>query len=498
MSSNDSINSTFSNVTGGDASADGGVAVRAATLVLMQCFIIPGNSLVLASIISFTKRSVADVLIGCLALIDLVNGLGPVNISISMYFINLSGSNRLKDLEWLCLLYTWLSTCLRLMACFVATMMAIDRFAAILAPFFYRTRVTPRATCLCLLLVFMFCILTATLPLAISTIRTYIPLCSFDFTSPFAAFIAVLGYLQLFVVVLSYLSVICGVNAFLSRQTMIRATQIRASIAVSKSKNRENTLAETSHGVVTNRSSPLTLSRFPRHLSIDCEVNRNRSSSLSPITKAARKSLANKQRSRSLGQVLTKRESLSRIFSMTNLNRGRSTSKAPELTGSANPDEAVATAATAKRGSDFEVIQEVPFNTEDEEKVQMSLKQFKRNNSTWKHSRRLAIVMGIVVLLFYISWMPIVVMMLYYIILYYIILYYIILYYIILYYIILYYIILYYVILYYIIYVILYYIILCYTILYYIILHYIISYYIILHYIILYYILLYYISFILH
>jgi len=37
------------------------------------------------------------------------------------------------------------------------------------------------------------------------------------------------------------------------------------------------------------------------------------------------------------------------------------------------------------------------------------LKQFKRNNSTWKHSRRLAIVMGIVVLLFYISWMPIVV-----------------------------------------------------------------------------------------
>lgn len=404
MPTNNSFNLSVVNVTGEDANVDG-VAARAATLVLMQCLIIPGNSLILAAIVTFTKRSVADVLIGCLALMDLMNGLGPVNISISLYYMNLSGSHSMKDLEWLCLLYTWIATCLRLMACFVATMMALDRFAAIVVPFFYRTRVTPKATCLWLLVVFMFSAIIATLPLAINTIRTYIPLCSFDFTSPFAAFIAALGYLQLLIVVLCYLSVIFGVNSFLSRQSLIRATQIRASIAVSKSKNRENTLAETSQAAGANKSSPLSSSKAPRHLSIDYNGHRLRSCSLLPTSITSSNNLAIKKRSKSLAPVTRKREAVSRIFVLGNSKRSRLMSKSPEL----YIDDTVAGGAAVKRGSDFEMIQEVPLESEDEEKVQLSLKEFKRNNSTWKHSRRLAIVMGIVVVLFYISWMPIVV-----------------------------------------------------------------------------------------
>ena len=406
-------NLTLNNITG-DKTDVNGVTVRAATLVLMQCFIIPGNSLVLAAIFTFTKRSVSDVLIGCLALIDLINGLGPVNISISMYYINSGGFRHIDNLEWLCFLYTWMSSCLRLMACFVATMMAIDRFAAIVVPLFYRTRVTPRGTCLCLLVFFSFSAVIATLPLAVDKIRAYIPICSFDFTSPFAAFIAVLGYLQLVIVVLCYFSVISGVNAFLSRQTLIRATQIRASIAASKSKNRENTLAETSQVAGVNKSSPNLPSKTPRHLSIDYNAHpqtRLRSSSLSPNQSATTKEFAPRKRSQSLVPVTHKRGSLSRSLSPSKFMKSRSIPKCPEIKLSTDVCYVYSNdaAAAAKRGSVIEKIQEEQFETEDEEMLQLSLKQFKRNNSTWKHSRRLAIVMGVVVFLFYISWMPIVV-----------------------------------------------------------------------------------------
>ena len=409
MPANYSLNLTTNNTTDEHADTDGVVA-RAATLVLMQCLIIPGNSLIVAAIVTFTKRSVADVLIGCLALIDLLNGLGPVNISISMYYMNLNGSHSMKDLEWLCLLYTWISTCLRLMACFVATLMAIDRFAAIVVPFFYRTRVTPRTTCLCLLVVFIFSVITATLPVAINTIRTYIPLCSFDFTSPFAVFIAVLGYLQLLIVVLCYLFVIFGVNAFLSRQSLIRATQIRASIAVSKSRNRENTLAETSQLADTVKSSPLASTKASRHLSTSLNNHRLRSSSLSPVSIASNKNSSIKKRSQSLVSVKKKRESLFRILVSGNVTGSRCVENNPAIVNIMRNEDAIATtAASSKRGSDFEVIREQPFEAEDEDMVQLTLKEFKRNSITWKHSRRLAIVMGIVVVLFYISWMPIVV-----------------------------------------------------------------------------------------
>lgn len=411
MSNNVSVNVTFDNHTADEVLIDG-MTVRAATLVLMQCFIIPGNALILAAIATFTKRTVSDVLIGCLALMDLLNGLGPVNISIIMYYISFNGVHHMYELKWLCSSYTWTSTCLRLMACFVATSMAIDRFAAIVVPLFYRTRVTPKAACYCLLFLFAISTMISTIPLAVEKIQIYVPLCSFDFTSPYAAFIAVLGYLQLLVVVLCYLSVISGVNAFLSRQTMIRATQIRASIAASKSKNRENTLVDTSYaaGIASPKHSQNTKQR---HLSVDSKgnlQNRLRSASLLPIRNTPCQALQHYKRSQSLTPVMDKRKSLSRILSTNRIYRSRSISVYPEIKISTNICRAYSNEQDArKRGSDLEIMQEAALEREDEARVQISLKEFKKNNSTWRHSRKLAIVMGVVVLLFYISWMPIVV-----------------------------------------------------------------------------------------
>lgn len=407
--------STFNDTGGLSPTPVDDVAVRAATLILMQCLIIPGNALILCAICTFGKKTVSDVLIGCLALIDLINGLGPVNISISMYYAGSGGFQGTNSINWLCLFYAWTSICLRLMACFVATLMSLDRFAAIVIPLYYRTQVTPKSAMITLTVLLIVSVIIASLPLiGVVSIRTYTPLCSFDFTSPFAVFVVVLGYLQLLIVILCYVSLILGVNAFLSRQTLIKATQLRASIAASKSKHRDNTLADSSQQATNHKSSPLASARTSsmRLLSVDHTdpLRRGRSRSLGPlpVVISEDRSSAQSRRSYSLTPLACHRGSLSRVVMSTTLQRSKSFSPRPQI--KLNTDICyIYSEPNAKRGSDFEVIQESGLESEDEAKVQSTLKDFKRNSTTWKHSRRLAIVMGIVVLLFYISWMPIVV-----------------------------------------------------------------------------------------
>ena len=399
----------FSQINSTDGkSLDDSHVTRAATLVLMQVFIIPGNGLILAAIGTFKKWSVSDVLIGYLALIDLINGLGPVNISLVMYYEDSGGFRGTGNTGGLCLFYAWSSCCLRLAACFVATSMAVDRFAAIVVPLHYRTRVTTKAVSLGLLVLLIISAVIASLPLGIENVRTYTPLCSFDFTSPFAASIAGIGYVQLLLVVLCYVSVMFGVNSFLSRQTLIKATQIRASIAASKSK-RENTNAENSQ--VLSRAT-LSQSYPLSHLTVDQTGGFNkqfRSCSLIQISKLEQRSAEkhHQNRSLSLTPITIKRGSLSNILLSRTYKRSQSLSVCPEIRINTDIPGIHSKDNVFNRGSGFETIQE--SETDNEALVQLSLKDFKRNSSTWKHSRRLAIVMGIVVLLFYISWMPIVV-----------------------------------------------------------------------------------------
>ncbi len=393
-----------------------GIGVRAGSLILMQCFIIPGNALILLSITKFKTRTVSDILIGCLALIDLLNGIGPVSISIAMYLSHPQGFRGIDGIAWLCSLYTWMSCVFRLMACFTATLMSIDRYVAIVIPFQYRTRVTPKVAYLLLLGLLVFSIIVGLLPIVgASKIYVFAPMCSFAFTGPFAIFIVVLGYFQILVVIICYVSVMFEINAFLSRQTLLKATQLRASFASKsrQSSKRDNTGAETTQSARLNQYSPQSLrSVNKQRVLVTNEITgryKNRSNSLMPLdhTEVERRIDLQGERSQSWTPLAEHRCSLPfTIKSKTT----RSQSLSPNIRNKHNP------LLTCSRDEDLEndrIDESICDSKKEEElneaKVRSSLRDFKRNHATWKQSRKLAIVMGIVVVLFYISWLPIVV-----------------------------------------------------------------------------------------
>ena len=103
--------------------------------------ILLGNGLLILAIKSFRIRRVPDLLVGSLAVIDLLNDFGPVLMSIIVFQINSDGFRDLQ-MDTLCHVYNWLSACLRLSASFISTIVAPDCFCATLRPLFYRTKVT--------------------------------------------------------------------------------------------------------------------------------------------------------------------------------------------------------------------------------------------------------------------------------------------------------------------------------------------------------------------
>ena len=91
-----------------------------------------------------------------------------------------------------------MSACLRLSASFIGTLMALDCFCATVRPLFYRTKVT----CVNVAKIVGCGILSAAFIAAFPAIgwgrvNAHRGLCSFDFGSGFALFIAILGYIQL-------------------------------------------------------------------------------------------------------------------------------------------------------------------------------------------------------------------------------------------------------------------------------------------------------------
>ena len=111
-------------------------------LPVIFCMIFIGNVLLLVAIKSFRIRRVPDQLVGSLAVIDLLNDLGPVLMSIVVFQIDHRGFQSGRISYELCHFYNWISSFLRLSASFVASLMAVDCFCATLQPIYYRTKVT--------------------------------------------------------------------------------------------------------------------------------------------------------------------------------------------------------------------------------------------------------------------------------------------------------------------------------------------------------------------
>ena len=143
--------------------------------------ILLGNGLLILAIKSFRIRRVPDLLVGSLAVIDVLNDLGPVLTSIIVFQIDSDGFRDLQ-MHTLCHVYNnWMSACLRLSASFISTLMALDRVCATLRPLFYRTKVA----CVNVSKIIGCGILSAAFIAALPAIgwgrvKAYRDLCSFD------------------------------------------------------------------------------------------------------------------------------------------------------------------------------------------------------------------------------------------------------------------------------------------------------------------------------
>lgn len=192
-------------------------------LPIIFAIIFIGNTLLVAAIKSFRVRRVPDLLVGSLAGIDLLNDLGPVLMSMIVFHIDHTGFTSLNISFALCHFYNWMSSCLRLSASFIATIMALDCACATLQPIYYRTKVTcvkaaKVISCVVLIAAFM----SALPAMGWGQVYRHRGICSFDFGGSFALLIAILGYIQLVVVLTSFIAVARKMNQYGNRLGQLR------------------------------------------------------------------------------------------------------------------------------------------------------------------------------------------------------------------------------------------------------------------------------------
>lgn len=189
-------------------------------LTLSGCWlvIVVGNSLVIGMHHLHRRRHIPDYLILVLAVIDLVNALGPASFSLIMYKVNVHGFLQLKN-KTPCYSYCTAATMLRLSACFIMTMMAIDRAISVDRPLYYRTSLQLRTVKRWTTAAIFIAIIVAFVPVTgVANVIPYQAMCTFDFQGGYAMFLATLGYIQLLVVLVCYIAVVRGIILFTGKQ----------------------------------------------------------------------------------------------------------------------------------------------------------------------------------------------------------------------------------------------------------------------------------------
>lgn len=199
------------------------------TLCLCWLVIVIGNTLVIVVQRIYGRKQIPDYLILVLAVIDLVNAFGPVLFSVIMYA---SKSRSFEDFNSTvpCHFFNSTATLLRLSACFLMTMMAVDRAISVAKPLYYRTALQLRTIKRWTIAAIATAALIACVPITGATpVQPHQQVCSFDFESGYALFIATLGYIQLIAVLICYIVVVHGLLRFAGKWSEALRPQIHGS-----------------------------------------------------------------------------------------------------------------------------------------------------------------------------------------------------------------------------------------------------------------------------
>ena len=170
-------------------------------LVPVALLSLVGNLCTLALLAFFKRHTVADVLVGGLAVTDLILVLVPVPLSIYSYLTLVNFPQDSPE----CIIHTTVSLFSRLSACTIVTVIAVNKCVAICAPFAYRKYATPKvllaALCVSWLINLSFAIVPA---FDTNSIVSHDGFCLFDLASDFAISVAVSNLIQLAVVLVSF------------------------------------------------------------------------------------------------------------------------------------------------------------------------------------------------------------------------------------------------------------------------------------------------------
>ena len=175
-------------------------------LLLIPIFTVSliGNICTLGILAKFRKRRVADVLVGGLALSDLIVTLIPLSMTLYSYLTLVDFPSDSPE----CAVYAVVSLFTRLSACLIVGVISVDKCFAICAPFSYRKHAKPKlcsvVVCVCWLVSASLAFVPAVEPN--SPIASHTGFCMFDLSSPFAVVVLLIQLIQFGVVFVSFTS----------------------------------------------------------------------------------------------------------------------------------------------------------------------------------------------------------------------------------------------------------------------------------------------------
>ena len=222
-------------------------------------------------------KRVPEILMFSLALSSLVNCC--TTLVISAYQRALDNDAK-HGIDKLCKLQFWFATTLRVNDIFVTTLISIDRFVAITKPFFYRARVRPEHGWISITIAFAISSVISSLPFAgFGSISRIIPsLCVAKWDSEISVLIVGLAYVQFAIVLWCYIAIIWTVKKLVKRQkAMAKSQRITYDSPSMRHKNAESPSISVSPSFETSSTSVEVPSFVDKPVSLRVKAVLNRS-----------------------------------------------------------------------------------------------------------------------------------------------------------------------------------------------------------------------------
>ena len=198
--------------------------IDAAKLLVIPIFVISlvGNTATVAIISCFKQLKVTDVLVLGLAITDLIATLIPLPMSIYAYLSVMDFPEGSAP----CNTYATIAQFTRYSSALITTVIALERYLAVLHPIFYKNKCKAPVFGVILILCWAVAFIIA-LPPAVdpnTPVSSHPGYCLFDFTSTYAIFIVIYALVQFVVVLVCFIVTTVALTRLLLRYRRVRYT----------------------------------------------------------------------------------------------------------------------------------------------------------------------------------------------------------------------------------------------------------------------------------